>query len=435
MPKRVTGLTAVQVRTAPPGRYADGDGLYLLVRERGRFWVQRYRLAGRDREIGLGRAGGRGAVTLAQAREAAQQHRWAIMAGKDPIDLREAAAVALEQAAAVAKRDAVTFRAVTDLYLAAHEGSWRNAKHRAQWRATLDVHAIPAFGDKPVAAINTDDVLRVLEPIWRKIPETASRLRGRIEAILDYATARNWRTDANAAKWKGHLATQLPQPSKLQRIEHHAALPWGETGAFMVGLRAQRGIPARALEWTILTAARTGETIGARWEEIDIVQRVWTIPGDRMKAGVEHRVPLSDAAMAVLAAAQGDRERSGGYVFAGGKEGKPLSNMAMAMLLRRIGRPDITAHGFRSAFRDWCAEATDTPREIAEACLAHSIGSKVEAAYRRGDALEKRRRVMEAWAAFCAGPGAAPHAGPPVTQADLRKIAPKFPADAEIPCR
>ena len=230
MPKRVAGLTAVQVRTTPPGRYADGDGLYLLVRQTGRFWVQRYRLAGRDREIGLGRAGGRGAVTLAQAREAAQQHRRAIRAGADPIDARKAAVAALEAATAVARKDAVTFRAVTDLYLAAHEGSWRSAKHRAQWRATLDAHAIPAFGDKAVAAIDTDDVLRVLEPIWRKIPEPPPGFVGRIEAILDYATVRNWRTAANPAKWKGHLATQLPQPSKLQRIQHHAALPWGETG-------------------------------------------------------------------------------------------------------------------------------------------------------------------------------------------------------------
>jgi integrase len=402
MPKRVAGLTAIRVRTAPPGRYADGDGLYLLVRESGRFWVMRYRFAGADRELGLGRAGGRGAVTLAEARQATQGHRAALRAGIDPIDQKRAASAALVASKRTARADAMTFRAVTAQYLAAHEGAWRNVKHRAQWRATLDAHALPIFGDKPVAEIDTDDVLRVLEPIWGTIPETASRLRGRIESVIDYAITREWRTTANPARWKGHLSTQLPAPSKLRTIEHHAALPWRRMAAFMAELRAQHVIPARALEWTILTAARTGETIGARWDEIDAAERVWTIPAGRMKMGVEHRVPLSAAALAVLDGVSDLRGYSGGFVFPGGREGKPLSNMAMAMLLRRMNHGNVTAHGFRSAFRDWCGESTDTPREIAEACLAHSTGNKVEAAYRRGDALEKRRAVMEQWAAFCA---------------------------------
>ena len=278
-----------------------------------------------------------------------------------------------------------------------HEDSWRNEKHRWQWRQTLEV-ACEEIGKIPVAAIATGDVMRVLEPIWREKTETAARLRGRIESVLDFAGARGWRDGENPARWRGHLAKLLPAPGKVAKVEHHSALPWPEIGSFMAELRLQDGAAARALEFTILTAARTGETIGAIWSEIDIAAAQWTVPAARMKAGREHRVPLSGAALAVLADVASPRDA---WIFPGGRPGKPLSNMSMLMLSRRMGRPKLTVHGFRSTFRDWCAESTDYPREVAEQALAHVLGDKVEAAYRRGDLLGKRRQLMEDWAAFC----------------------------------
>ena len=317
--------------------------------------------------------------------------------GVDPIEHRRAARA--EGARARGK----TFRDAAERYLVANAGTWRNEKHRYQWRATLEAaHAV--FGDRPVASVTTGDVTAVLEPIWSAKTETAKRLRGRIEAVLNYAAAQGWRSGENPARWRGHLSNILPPPRRIARVEHHAALPWAEVAAFMAELRAHSGVAARALEFTVLTAARTGETLGATWSEVDLDAALWTVPARRMKAGKEHRVPLPPAAVQVLRGMLPLRGAGGGgdWVFPGGRAGKPLSNMSMNMLLRRMGRGGLMVHGFRSTFRDRCAEATAHPREVAEQALAHALPDKVEAAYRRGDMLEKRRRLMEEWAAFCA---------------------------------
>ncbi len=391
-------LTVVGLRAlVKPGRYGDGKGLHLHVRDAGRrAWVLRYMRDGKTRDMGLGPYPD---VSLAEARDKAEEARRLIRAGADPLQQREEATLARKAAAA----QAITFQDVAGRYVAAHEGTWRNAKHRWQWGATLEAHAFPVIGALSVAAMDTGAVMRVLEPIWREKPETASRLRGRLELVLDYAAARGWRTGENPARWRGHLANLLPKPGKLRAVEHHAALPWGEVGAFMAELREQTGTAARCLELVILTAARTGEAIGARWVELDLMAGMWTVPRERMKVGAEHRVPLSRATLAVLEA-QRAGAGEGEYVFPGARAGRPLSNMAMAMLLRRMRGDGITVHGFRSAFRDWTAESTAYPREVAEAALAHTLRDKVEAAYRRGDLFEKRRRLMEEWATFCADP-------------------------------
>jgi integrase len=401
MPRKAAGLTAAKVRTARPGRYGDGKGLYLLVRSPdARFWLFRYRRGGRMREMGLG---GVAYTSLAEAREkAASLHRM-VKGGADPLAEREAQAAADKAAAHQTAVRAITFADVADLYIGAHEPSWRNPKHRQQWRSTLGTYAAPVLGPIPVANVDTGAVMRVLEPVWLEKTETASRLRGRIEAVLDYATARGWRTGENPARWRGHLDNLLPARGKVAKVEHHAALGWREIGGFMAKLHEQEGVAALALRFAILTAARTGEVIGAHWSEINMAARVWTVPAKRMKAGREHRVPLSGATLDVLTAVsklQVGREADP-VVFPGGKVGKPLSSMALLMLLRRMGRGDLTAHGFRSTFRDWCAEATNYPRETAEAALAHTLRDKTEAAYQRGDLMEKRSRLMADWAAFC----------------------------------
>jgi integrase len=342
-------------------------------------------------------------VSLAEARDAAAAARKQVRQGVNPIDQRRATRTAVAASAGLN-----TFAQVADAYIAAHDASWRNAKHRQQWRNTLDTYARPVMGNLGVAVVDTGAVMRVLEPIWREKPETASRLRGRIESVLDYAAARGWRTGDNPARWRGHMDNLLPSRAKISRVEHHAALPWREIGGFMAALAEQEGVAALALRFAILTAARTGEVIGARWSEIDMAAGVWLVPADRMKAGREHRIPLSDAALHVLRelAKLRTNPKVDGFVFRGGKVGKPLSSMALLMLLRRIKRGDLTAHGFRSTFRDWCAEATNYPREVAEAALAHTLRDKTEAAYQRGDLMEKRRRLMAEWAAFCARPAA-----------------------------
>jgi integrase len=336
-------------------------------------------------------------VSLAEAREAAGVCRRLLREGVDPIEQRRITRIGADTA------HGLTFREVAERYLAANEGTWRNDKHRYQWRQTLEVaHAV--FGTRPVASVVTGDVTSVLEPIWRVKTETAKRLRGRIETVLDYATAQGWRSGDNPARWRGHLANILPAPQRIARVEHHAALPWPQMAEFMAALRDEIGIAARALEFTVLTAARTGETLGATWQEIDLDAALWTVPAARMKAGKEHRVPLSPAAVKVLHEMLPLRGavRGPDWVFPGGRAGKSLSNMSMNMLLRRMGQDGLTVHGFRSCFRDWCAEATTHPREVAEQALAHILSNKVEAAYRRGDMLEKRRRLMEEWAVFCA---------------------------------
>ncbi|MDA8232638.1 MAG: integrase arm-type DNA-binding domain-containing protein [Magnetospirillum sp.] len=395
MARQEKRLSAVEVaKKTAPGMYPDGLGLYLRIGPKGaKSWVYRYRVDGKRRDMGLGPVH---TVSLADARARAAECRKHRIDGADPKMERDK----VKLAAKIEAARAMTFRQCAEAYVDAHKAGWRNTKHAAQWTSTLDTYAYPVFGGLPVAAVDTGLVMKVLEPIWAKKTETASRLRGRIEAVLDWATARVYRTGENPARWRGHLDKLLPARSKVQRVEHHPALPYDQMGAFMVLLRAQDGTSARALEFAILTAARTGEVIGARWSEIDLAKKVWTVPAERMKAGREHRVPLSEAAVAVLETMQTIKE--GDYVFPGGRALKPLSNMAMLKLLGRMERDDLTAHGFRSTFRDWCAERTAYPAEVAEMALAHVVSDKVEAAYRRGDLFEKRARLMADWAEFCA---------------------------------
>lgn len=397
MPKRAAGLTARQVETRKTaGLFADGGGLYLQITAGGaKSWIFRYQRAGRRRDMGLGSAD---LFTLAEARQKALAARRMVAEGIDPIDARHAE----RQAKALDAAKAMTFKAAALAYIAAHRAGWKNPVHAKQWPSTLETYVYPLFGSLPVGAVDTALVTKAIEPIWTEKPETASRVRGRIESVLDWATARGYRTGENPARWKGHLQNLLPKKSKVRRVEHHAALPYAEIGAFMTELREQPGTAARALEFAILTAARTGEVIGARWDEFDLAERVWTIPAERMKAGKEHRVPLSDAALAIVE--EMGAIRSGEFVFPGGKPGRPLSNMALLMTLRRMKRDDLTAHGFRSTFRDWISEKTNFPSEVAEMALAHTVADKVEAAYRRGDLFQKRRQLAEAWAKFCDAP-------------------------------
>ena len=397
MPKKVSNaLTPLTVKTAKPGRHADGGGLYLLVKDSGaRSWVFRFMLHGTARDLGLGPAAGTDAVSLADARNKAAALRLEVKAGTDPLLERERKAAEAAAQAQAAKIASTTFKAVAERYIADNRDNWRNPKHRQQWENTLSTYVYPVIGDLPVAEVGKAHVLEILEPIWKAKPETASRIRGRIETVLDAATARELRTGENPARWRGHLAHVLPKRSRLTR-GHHTALPYGELPGFVEKLRSRTAMAALALEFTILTAARTGEVIGATWEEIDLAKKVWTVPANRMKAGREHRIPLSPRAVEILEAV---KINGGSFVFRGERGGK-LSGMAMAMLLRRMGT-DVTAHGFRSAFRDWAAECTAYPNEVCEAALAHTIGNRVEAAYRRGDLFEKRARLMTDWAEYC----------------------------------
>jgi integrase len=388
-------LTALGVaRTKAPGLYSDGSGLNLQIAPSGaRSWIFRYQHAGRRRYMGLG---GAADVTLAEARSKAADARKILADGKDPIE----AARAQVAATAATKAKSTAFKDAALRYIASHKTGWRNAKHAAQWQATLEAYAFPVFGGVSIAAVDVAMVLKVLEPIWTDKNETARRLRGRIEAILDWATARNMRTGDNPARWRGLLKHLLPRRPKTAAVRHHPALPYARVGEFMVALRGQVGTAARALEFLILTAARTSEATGATWNEIDTDNAVWIVPADRIKAGKEHRVPLSAPALAIIRAMAETRE--GEFVYPGGRRRRPLSNMAMAAVLKRMGRGEITVHGFRSTFRDWASERTNYPREVAEMALAHAVGDKVEAAYRRGDLFEKRRRIMADWAKHCA---------------------------------
>lgn len=395
-------LSALNVtRAKQPGMYADGNGLYFRIGNDGtRSWVLRFMLNGRARYMGLGPVSKN---SLAEARRKAQEARKELGRGIDPIEAR-----ALQKAAEAAQMaSTMTFKAAAESYIASHRAGWRNAKHAAQWEATLATYAFPVLGKLAVQDVNAATVLKVLEPIWTTKTETASRVRGRIEAILDWAAARGYRRGDNPARWRGHLDHLLPARAKVARVQHHAALPYAEAGAFMASLRAQEGLAAVALEWLVLTATRTSETIGARWDEIDLHARTWTIPAGRIKAGREHRVPLSEPALVVLRKLQAVRQATDGkpspWVFPGVR-GQHLSNGAILALLKRMGRPDLTAHGFRSTFRDWAAEQTAFPRDVAEMALAHAIGDKVEAAYRRGDLFEKRRKLMDGWAGYLAAP-------------------------------
>jgi len=387
-------LSATEVvKFKEPGRYCDGLGLWLQVRDKQRkSWLYRYMLHGTPRWMGLGPVH---TVSLADAREKARQCRKLVLDGVDPIgDRRTRKAAAALQAAR-----GLSFQDCAEQYIEAHKAGWKNAKHATQWTATLSTYAYPIFGKLSVADVDQALVLKSLEPVWRTKPETAKRLRGRIQSVLDWATARGYRQGDNPARWRGHLDKLLPARSKVARVKHLAALPYAEIGAFVAKLREQEGTGARCLEFVIVTCVRTSEAIGARWSEIDLSKRLWIIPPDRMKAAREHRVPLSDRAIEILKALP--REKGSDWVFIGGRAGTNLSNMAMLALLKRMARGDLTVHGFRSTFRDWAAEQTNFPRDAAELALAHAVGDKVEAAYRRGDMFEKRRKLAQAWATYC----------------------------------
>lgn len=369
--------------TLAPGRYSDGGGLYLNVKPGGsKSWLFMYARNGKRQALGLGPYP---AMRLATARAKAVEIRTAVAEGLNPRTLRQ-------------PTREPTFGECADEFLESMEQQWRNDKHRAQWRMTLGDAYCARLRKLKVNAIGTDDVLNVLTPIWNKKPETASRIRGRIERVLDFARARGWRQGENPALWRGHLKSILPPRQKLTR-GHHAALDLRDMPQFLQRLHQSDAMSARALTFLILCAARSGEVLGARWDEVDFVTKTWVIPAERMKAGRQHRVPLSLAALGLLQ--QLENTRVSEYIFPGQKPGRPLAPMSMQMLLRRLKYGHVTVHGFRSSFRDWVGEETDHAREIAEAALAHVVGDATERAYRRSDALEKRRALMEEWAGYC----------------------------------
>lgn len=392
MPKKAVELGPLAVgRIKTPGAHAVGGvaGLQLRINDAGsRSWVLRTMVAGKRRDMGLG---GYPGVTLAQAREKAREARGQVEQGTDPIQARREVRSAVAAASAKAK----TFDQCAAAYIKAKSGEWANAKHHTQWETTLERFASPFIGGLMVADVDVSNVLQVLEPIWTTKTETASRLRGRIESILDWATARGYRTGENPARWRGHLDQLLAKPKKIAKVKHHEAVPVDDVAAFMERLRQVDGASADALEFGVLTAARSGEVRGARWPEIDLDAKVWTVPADRMKAKKEHRVPLSSQALALLAKLPRSTETD--LLFPGRKG--VLSDMSLTAVMRRL---QLTAvpHGFRSTFRDWAAERTNYPRDLAEMALAHAIENAVEAAYRRGDMLAKRAAMMQAWADF-----------------------------------
>jgi integrase len=394
MARTVEKLSALAVtRASTPGYYNDGAGLYLQVAKAGtKSWIFRFRMSGKQREMGLGPLH---TVSLAQARDKAKECRALLLEGTDPLEARNA----LKLDAALERARTVTFDHCAEQYIAAHRGSWKNAKHAAQWESTIATYASPIIGTLPVAVVDTALVVKVLQPIWQEKTETATRLRSRIENILDWATVSKFRAGENPARWRGHLDNLLADPNKVAKVAHHAALPWQDIGTFMVDLRQRAGSAARAVEFAILTAGRSGEVRGARWDEIDLDAAIWTVPAERMKAGREHRVPLSTDALALLRALP----VVGKHVFPGQRGDAPLSDMSLTAVLRRMERDEITVHGFRSTFRDWCAESVGNsfPREVCEHALAHSLPDKVEAAYRRGDLIEKRKVLMQVWADYC----------------------------------
>jgi len=427
-------LSMASVRTSKcpsnsrrPVRFGDGDGLYLQVAPRRvaprekvgpgdtKSWLFRYTLHGKAREMGLGPVGeSPGGVPLAEARKLAAAARASLREGRDPIAERQDRKAALHRATLEASER--TFKAAATALIESKRSGWKNAKHGAQWTATFEAHVFPVIGDMPVARIGTDDVLRALRPIWERVPETASRVRQRIEAVLDAARVKGWRTGDNPARWRGHLAGELPPPRKVKRVAHRPALPWQQMGAFMSSAAQREGAAAQALRFVILTAARTGEVRGMRWREVDLDAKVWAVPGDRMKAGKLHRVPLSPAALAVLDEVRPMMKGPNDLVFHGGRKNVPLSDMALSEVVRRMndGGEDgalsrwrdaegraVVPHGFRSSFRDWAGETRNDGHDVVEAALAHTIKNKAEAAYARSDLLERRRPLMDAWAEHC----------------------------------
>ncbi len=390
-------LTPLKVsRLTKPGRYGDGGGLYLQISIWGtKAWLFRYMKDGRARQMGLGDIQ---TFTLKEARDRAKAARQLLADGIDPLEARQKA----KDAKRIEAARTITFKEAAKRYIKAHRAGWKNGKHAEQWASTLATYAFPVFGDLPVAAVDTALVMKVIEPIWAEKTETASRVRGRIEAVLGWATVRGYRDGDNPGRWRGHLDKLLPAKTKVAKVRHQPAMPYAALPEFMVSLRATTSISAQALEFTILTAARTGEIINSRWDEIDFAKKLWTIPAERTKSGRAQRVPLSDRTIKIVKAIP--RERGSGFIFPGARKGQALSNMAMLELLRGMKGSGLTVHGFRSSFRDWAAEQTNFPRELAEAALGHVLADKTEAAYQRGDLLEKRRRLMSAWGSYCARP-------------------------------
>jgi integrase len=403
MARIVNRLSHRKVETLKkPGMYGDGGGLYLQVTQGSddtprKSWLFRYAVGARERQMGLGPLAD---VPLTEARDRASAAREIRRAGKDPITEREASRA---EASLVATK-MMSFDECATGYIAAHRAGWRNIKHASQWTNTVTTYCSPVFGKLPVQLVDVGLVMKAIEPLWATKPETAGRVRGRIERILDWAKVRGYRDGENPARWRGHLDHLLPARGKVRRVKHHAALPYAEIPAFVTALRGRDAIAARALEFAILTAARTGEVLGAKWPEIDQYARVWIIPAERMKAGREHRVPLADRAIEIIKNMMTSKRSD--HVFCGDRR-ETLSNMSLLMLLRRMGRNDITTHGFRSTFRDWVEEQTDTPRAVAEMALSHAVGNAVEAAYRRGDLIEKRRVLMSKWDGYCTTPESA----------------------------
>lgn len=391
---RRSKLTAVFVKTvSTAGLYADGGNLYLQAGEnRTSSWLFRYMLNGKARAMGLGSARD---VTLAQAREKAAVYRSQLAEGIDPIEARNAKRIGAQ----IEVARAITFRHCAERFIAAHEAGWKSLKHREQWSASLELHVYPTVGALPVSAIDTTLVMQMLEPLWSKRPLTAERIRGRIERVLSWAKVRGYRQGENPALWRGHLDQLLPAARKVARVKHHPALPYKQVNTFVTALRKKPWLASPCIELLILTATRSGEARGARWHEINLGEKTWTIPASRMKGNREHRVPLSDRAVELLR--ELPREAGADLVFTGGREGEPLHDRTLALTLSRLNYAHITIHGFRSTFRDWAAELTDYPREVAEAALAHITADRVEAAYRRSDLFEKRRRLMEEWGRYC----------------------------------
>jgi len=383
-------LTPRKVATAGPGKHEDGGGLRLVVSQTGgRKWILRFTLHGKRREMGLGSLAD---VGLAEARERAAEYRKQVKRGLDPIAARRI------------RPAAPTFTACAARYVRAHRHGWTSAKHARQWVSTLKTYARPVIGYKPVDAITTEDILKVLSPLWIGKTETAKRVRARIENILDYAAARQYRDPLNPARWRGHLDKLLPKPSQVKTVRHHPAMPYPKVPAFMAELAGDGSVPALALRFLILTATRTREVLHAQWGEIDPQAVVWTIPAERMKTRRAHRVPLTDATVSILEALPHHADNA--YLFPGAHPGRPLSSMALLLLMRGMGygvngnRGAYVPHGFRSSFRDWSGEVSSFPRDVAEMALAHAVENRVEAAYRRGDLFTKRRRMMQAWADY-----------------------------------
>jgi len=428
-------LSAASLRSTKPGLHGDGRNLWLQVTASAsaksiaaeiealkgedqegrakevktlkadygaaltRSWVFRYMLDGTPREMGLGSAR---EVSLIEARARAAICRRLLRERIDPLGRRRE----LEAARAAPAPKSTTFKDAATRYINSHKSGWKNAKHAAQWTATLEAYAYPTLGDLAVHTIDTDLVMKVLEPIWNEKAETASRVRGRVELVLDWAAAMKLRKGENPARWRGHLDKLLPRRSKVRTVKHHPALPYAGMGAFWRDLGKKEGMSAEALRFAILTACRTGEAIGARWGEIDLTGKCWTIPAARMKAGREHRVPLSAPAIELLRRLKPEDAKDDGFVFPGAKGNGPLSSMALLMLIRGMEAGKLTSHGFRSTFRDWAAETTAFPNEMVEMALAHSVSDKVEAAYRRGDMFDRRRQLMDSWATYCLRPPA-----------------------------